>query len=262
MTIEIEEKFDSGRATAAGLESANERRYIVSGTHDELEVIAAVDDYAPVSIDGMRRGSCDVNPLGGGLWEAVVPYEGIENDSQYTFETGGGTVHITQSLSTIARYAASGETAPDFGGAIGVNGDNISGTDITVPVYNFAETHRIPVGLVTSSYKLALFAATGKTNGSSFKGFSAGEVLFLGASGSRRGLEEWEISFKFAASPNVTNLNLGTITVSSKKGWEYMWVRFRDEPDGTAKALVKRPVAAYVERVYESADFSTLGIGT
>ena len=87
-------------------------------------------------------------------------------------------------------------------------------------------------------------------------------MLFLGASGSKTGVEHWEIAFKFAASPNVTNLDVGGITVSSKKGWEYLWVRFRDADDAAAKSLVKRPAAAYVERVYESADFSTLGIGT
>jgi hypothetical protein len=98
-------------------------------------------------------------------------------------------------------------------------------------------------------------------NSGAFRGFAAGEVLFLGASGSKTGVDNWEIAFKFAASPNVTSLSIGGgITVSAKKGWEYLWVRFADAEDSTAKALVKRPVAAYVERVYESADFSTMGL--
>lgn len=36
-----------------------------------------------------------------------------------------------------------------------------------------------------------------------WRAFAAGEVLFLGASGSKRGEEEWEITYRFAASPNV-----------------------------------------------------------
>ena len=32
--------------------------------------------------------------------------------------------------------------------------------------------------------------------------------------------------------------------------------------DAAAKAIVKVPVAAYVEKVYEEADFAALGIGT
>ena len=32
-------------------------------------------------------------------------------------------------------------------------------------------------------------------------GLAAGECLFLGASGSKRGEDDWEIAFRFAASP-------------------------------------------------------------
>ena len=37
---------------------------------------------------------------------------------------------------------------------------------------------------------------------------------------------------------------------------------YADAEDATAKAIVKVPVAAYVEKVYEESDFSGLGIGT
>jgi hypothetical protein len=72
-------------------------------------------------------------------------------------------------------------------------------------MYHFTES------LVTGGYKLALFNLTGKVNGSGFKGFAKGEVLFLGASGSKRGLDDWEITFRFAASPKVAGLSLGSI---------------------------------------------------
>ena len=91
---------------------------------------------------------------------------------------------------------------------------------------------------------------------------AAGECLFLGASGSKRGEEDWEITFRFAASPNRTGITVGDITGIAKKGWEYLWVRYADAEDAAAKALVKKPVAVYVEKVYEDGDFSGLGIGT
>ncbi len=40
-----------------------------------------------------------------------------------------------------------------------------------------------------------------------------------------------------------------------------MWVRYADAEDAVAKAIIKKPVAVYVEKVYEEGDFSTLGIG-
>ncbi|MCK4601318.1 MAG: hypothetical protein KAU28_02550, partial [Phycisphaerae bacterium] len=66
----------------------------------------------------------------------------------------------------------------------------------------------------------------------------------------------------FAASPNKTNLTVGEITGIDKKGWEYMWVRYADAEDAAAKAIVKKPVAVYVEKVYEEGNFAVLGIGT
>ncbi len=108
--------------------------------------------------------------------------------------------------------ASYGDDPPDFQGAIGFSTDSVEGTDITIPVYNFKETHYIPALLVTPAYKATLFALTGKVNPFPFKGFAPGEVLFLGASGSQRGTEDWEIAFKFAASPNATDLKVGDIT--------------------------------------------------
>ncbi len=84
--------------------------------------------------------------------------------------------------------------------------------------------------------------------------------MFLGASGSLRSQEDWEITFRFAASPNVTGLVIGDIAGIDKKGWEYLWVRYADAED--QNVLVKKPIAVYVERVYEEGDFSLLGIGT
>jgi len=200
-----------------------------------------------------------------GLWDCRVRYVAPEEkepevgESSFSFDTGGGTQHITQSITTVNKYAPPGKTAPNFGGAVGVTHDNVEGVDITVPVYNFSETHYIANENVN---KGAYFALTGKTNNASWKGFAAGECLFLGASGSKRGSDDWEITFRFAASPNKTGLTVGDITDIAKKGWEYMWVRYADAEDAAAKAIVKKPVAVYIEKVYDEGDFSGLGIGT
>jgi hypothetical protein len=71
--------------------------------------------------------------------------------------------------------------------------------------------------------------------------------------------EDWEIAFKFAASPNATDLTVGDITRIEKKGWEYLWVRYADAED--EETLIQQPVAAYVEQVDEYGNFALLGIG-
>ena len=108
---------------------------------------------------------------------------------------------------------------------------------------------------------VAIPALTGKVNNSTFKTFAAGEVLFLGSTGQRRGREDFEITYNFAASPNIASIVFTpNITVLNKEGWDYMWLYYADEVDDDAHRIVRRPRAAYVERVYERADFGLLGL--
>ena len=207
----------------------------------------------------------DVDALGapGGtmIWEGEAEYALFSRtfksigESSYSFDTGGGNQHITQSISTTNSYPVGAEG----GGAINSDGaTRVEGVDIIVPVYNFSETHYLANATVTSAYKEILFNLTGRVNNASFRNFDAGEVLFLGASGSQRGVEDWEITFKFAASPNRTGLTVGSITDIVKKGWDYMWVQY--QPSAGTSRLLSVPVAVHVEKVYEDGDFSTLGI--
>lgn len=259
MTISISETYRSREGTEGDSPSA-ELRFVIRGTNDDVTVRGLLEASSPLIYLGLRRTDYSFEPLGGDVWNGSVRYSEQE-EPQFTFDTGGGSQHVSQSLSTIGRYAAPGETAPSFQGAISVNDDQVAGTDITVPVYNFTETHFLDNNLVTPAYKLALFSLTGKVNGSGFKGFAKGELLFLGASGSKRGKDDWEITYRFAASPNADDLTLGDLTGIVKEGWQYLWVRFADDEDTTAFTLIKKPIAAYVEQVYQYGDFSLLGLG-
>ncbi|MDD5699073.1 MAG: hypothetical protein PHH77_10700 [Victivallaceae bacterium] len=183
-----------------------------------------------------------------------------EPDPVYSFDTGGGTQHLTQSLKTVAKYPPA---APDYGGAIGYDGEDVKGVDVTMPVMNFSETHYLKPRKVTTKYKKTIGELTGSVNNGSFKGYAEGEVLFLGATGSRRGdsrSDLWEVTYKFAMSANRKNIKVGELTVTEKKGWDYLWVRYADDVKDK-KTLVKKPIAAYVEKVYERKDLGQLGIG-
>lgn len=270
MPITLREKIDS-RASETGQNPSVTLLYLLEGTSDDLSAKTLAWNSTPTMYDGLVRQSLGIEPEWvdtnalDGRWLVTVRYgSSIEDpptgDSTFSFDTGGGTQHITQSLQTIAKYPAG--TSPDFKGAIGVTHDNVEGVDITVPVYQFSETHYLADAVVTPAYRGTLFQITGKVNSGSFRGLAPGECLFLGASGSKRGQGDWEITFRFAGSPNVTGLTVGPIGGINKKGWEYMWVRYADSEDDDAKVLVKKPVAVYIEKVYESASFTGLGIGS
>lgn len=269
MPITVTEKFESRRSTTGDNPSA-ELGYTVRGTDDDLAARTAIEAASPATYDNLPRQAVAVEPVGPEHWDATVRYAPNQQssppqtgESVFNFDTGGGSQHITQSKQTIGTYAAPGTTAPNFQGGIGVTADSVNGVDITVPVYQFSETHYLSAAQVTEAYKVMLFGLTGKVNNAGFKGFAAGEVLFLGASGSRRGSDpqdDWEISFRFAVSPNVTGLAVGPIVGINKQGWEYLWVRYADAEDTAAKAIVKRPIAAYIERVYDTGSMGAMGI--
>lgn len=272
MAVTVTETADS-RAYQRGNGSNEELRYLVEGTADETAAAAALATEAGTSLNGLTRLSYKVDPLRidaddddfciwlGTVQFGLPQYQRAEvGDEMYEFDTTGGTQHITQSKAT-TRYPTG--TAPNFNSAIGVTENGVEGVDIVVPAYAWSERLILEDEFVDATYKRTLSRLTGKVNNGPFRGFPKGEVLFLGARGSQRGVDgDWEVAFSFAQQRNVTGQRIGTITDIAKEGWDYLWVRYKPGDGGDGQTLVRTPSAVYVEQVYEYADFADLGIGT
>jgi len=80
----------------------------------------------------------------------------------------------------------------------------------------------------------------------------------LGAAGTRRSGDDWEIQFRFAASPNRETFSVGDISVALVRGWEYMWVEYTKISDGGL--ILSVPGAVHIEVIYAEADFADIGI--
>lgn len=196
-------------------------------------------------------------------------------ESEYNFDTGGNTVNRKYSRETIKRWDSLGvASTPDFKNAVNYDGEKVGGVDVVVPAYKWNETHYLSLAFVTTAWRLRMADMTGMVNNSAFRGFAAGEVLFLGVSGKLRGREDWQMKFSFSASPNIESFTIGDITAEgsggsgsssdrieggAKDGWDYLWVYFEDVKSGDS--LVQVPKLASVERIYDRADFSEIGIG-
>lgn len=276
-TARVEEAYSERDETidAKGNVIEVEIPYLVFNVDDESAALSAVKSNHK-SVTGMSLESVEtVERINDTTWKVKAIYEtdeeGGSDDSSsdededttvFAFDTGGGTKHLNQSLKTDGKYP---DDAPDFGGAIGVDNEgNVNGVEVTMPVLNFTETHTLSGSRVSTSYKKTLAELTGSVNKSGFRGFSAGEVLFLGASGTKRSRKRsapWEITYRFAVSPNQAGFKVGDIQVSRKYGWDYLWVRYADKVAESGKNVVKKPVAAYVEMVYPEGDFGRLGLG-
>jgi len=269
MAITIDEKVES-RPRSSGASAGVELIYTIQGSEDDDAILDLLETTAPTRYAGLYREACRVEPLGAGLWTGTAQYvQGGKTektppevgDSSWSFDTGGGTQHITQSIETISMSTPTDPDAtPDNDKTIGDMGDRVVGIDINWKSFNFSETHYKADTEITEAYVKELFRLTGRTNNSSWRGFDEGEVLFLGASGSKRGDEDWELGYRFAANPNKTDVDMGHgIIIPIVRGWEYVWVRYQREKNDATEH--QKQTSAYVERVYYKGDFANLRIG-
>ena len=264
-----QEDQDSPRIT----DSANSTvvaRYVVKNSSDTIPTNAELRDYvrtiSPLTNLGLPRLSSATVPAGWQRWRVTVTY-GTDNDgggsalnggSSSSFETGGGSQHIKFSRSTRASYKEPNQAdQANFCGAINVSGQTVGGTDISVPVYTFTETRTFSAALVNDSYKNTLYQATAKTNDAPISFFGIGEVLFLGATGQENG-NEIAVTGSFAASPTISGLSVGEISGIYKQGWDFLWVYF--DEDVKNNFLIKKPIFAFVEEVYESYNLQSTGL--
>jgi hypothetical protein len=234
----------------------------LSDTGIEDQIANNPQPPSPPELGGVGN---DANPPNEDAGESQTGNDSQALGSQYSFDTTGGTAHITQSLSTVASYGVGVADVPDYKQAINVTKEGVGGVDIGKGSLRFTYTGNFP--FVTRKYFRTLRDLTYTVNDATFFGFAAGEVLFTGASGNyEAGKSPWKITFNFEVSPNQTNIvifgDVGTpatsLIVSAKKGHEYLWCSYKDVI--AAGEFTARPVAAYVEQVYESKSLKKLGI--
>lgn len=253
-------------------------------TDDADEVIAAVLAVAPETYAGLPRqtpsieeAAVDVDgaPL---MWRVDVPYGRIRSQRVqptgavvWNGDTTGGTSHKTTSLNATTYTDASGvPVGAAHNTMIGADKDSVKGVDIHEPQDGFTATKYVPAAAF-ASLRESLFDLTGTVNDAPFSAdgftYAAGEVLFLGATWTKRTTMnpiDYEVNFRFAAQPNVEDVFIGDSEILySKKGWEYLDVRFQsvvansDDPFAT---VTQRPILVNIHQVYPDGDFSLLGL--
>ena len=251
---------------SAGLQSIDVG-YIIDDAADHDNARAQMMAEAAPFLGSFVPVDFHVEPLDDSdtLWRGTVTYgprtnnsPNGQNDPTYSFDLGVESKKITTSLAT----ESFGARPPSFGQLINVQQDGtVEGVDINFPVFTWTETHYLPYSFVNRAYFVTLFNLTAKMNIAPFRDFQRGEVLFIGVSGSKRfSSPDWELQFKFIASPNVTNLQVGSVTVTQKLGHDYLWATYEQSLQTVSgKSVMARiPKDVYVERVYHFEDMTKL----
>ena len=242
----------------------------VNGSNSPDTVRDALVGVVPMVYDGLIYQSLNFEHLGNRIWEFRAKYVHPDRSDRddtldigeyvFSFDTSGGTTTRFVSISTLGKYAKTGETAPDYKNSINVTRDGVEGVEIGIPALKLTIRKRVPRADITIDYVKLLTDMTYTVNNAPYLGFSAGELLFIGASGSQGTHSDPEVTWNFVASANVEGMTVGDITSVDKKGHEYLWVDFEDIEDATANFTVKQPRSCYVEQVYYSSNFNLLGI--
>ncbi|MBQ7177337.1 MAG: hypothetical protein IJS08_07980 [Victivallales bacterium] len=264
------------------------QHWLVSGADSEEKALDALRDHINqnklTKYMGMLLQSLQVAERATPeTWKIDVTYSrtalnGLDEDDSEgapkevtNYSTSTTTVHVTHSLKTVRRYAAanggqyggssSSVDIPDYKGAMCVVGDEVQGTDINFATQNFTITHYFKKRQWSTRLRNKILNSVNRMNSREFRGFDPGSVLYLGTSQITPvevGGEDYiQVDFTFAYSPNDDDVELPDWTGNSikKEGWNLMWVRDGKTPDGH---LV--PKYVYVEQVYKTLDFTTLGL--
>lgn len=270
--VRVEQRYD---ARAMSMDADGEFtevsvQFLVDGVADEAEALEAVREEAPEEWGQLPMESLDVSSRDGdNVFTVEVKYknkesstssssEKDEEETTVSFECGGGTMHLTHSYEQRIVYGKK-----KAGGAIGWNGKTgaemaISGVDVPTAQLRETYTKVMRLSKITTAFKRKVARLVGKVNSGSFKGWSKGEVMFLGMSYSCPAKKSTKVlvSFNFAVQPNES------VTIAGHKveklGFEYAWALSRTLDDsGTPKADVE---AIYVDQVCRYDSFSVLGI--
>lgn len=255
MTVSIGERPTSGGSSSASPSLTKE--YFVRGIDDDYiakaYAISATDSSIITPQGLLWRQEVQLEHEGFGLWGVSVSY-GKENREvgsfKFAFDTSGGTVHITNSKSTRAKFPVD---AADHKQLIGVHGDQVDGADIIIPALKLSYSFRHPLGTMSEAKARYLAGVTGMVNSVMWHGFQPGEALLLGATGSDGTDSEAEVNYSIAGSKNATGLTIGAIANIAKRGHDLLWIAYKDAVDGGKPAV--QPLAVYIEQVYDEVDF-------
>lgn len=283
MAIRIEETWNS-RDLGLELGGASAMaEYAITGTTDHNDAYAAVYAFVPPSFEGLSFKDLKIRPLGGPNWIATVNYgvslTGLQVPGQsgaspppppppppaetdpltdadgLSFSTIGGTTRIHTSLNTVSKISISGSAGDtDFKKQIGANGE---GCEVFTGRLQLTFKRNFPS--ISMRYIKTLADLTGTVNTGTWRGvFADSALLFLGAEGEYAGPKGWPVSFQFDVGRQDKILGPTGDQIGTLPPHHYVW--FLTEKRESNGKPVGQPVAAYVEQVYEKADFNKLGI--
>lgn len=277
MSIEIWEVEGSRTGEEDTRNPGRQIHYRIRGTQDESAVYNKVYLTKPLTVGSYVYNGFSVESLGYDLWSAVVQYvhpsytqpdKGQSEPppvgtARFQFTTKGQTEHIDRALDETALVLT--HTAVDMDYAINFDGQTVHGLDRVVPKLGLVVDYTIPGAVLTPAYIGKAHYLTGRTNASTWHGFEAEEVLFMGIDAGFEYGKDTTLAFEFAIElqddnyyPEVLNPDPPGNTPQTKKGWWYGWVLSDFSVDNNKPVSNIRQVQ--LSQIYPTGDFDLLAL--
>ena len=94
----IIERFDSKEITESKDNPTHDLVYMIMNTEEYSVAKGLIASTAPAKVGDLFLDDYHIVHLGNGVWEGTARYVKWKSESQYSFDTGGGTQHISQSI--------------------------------------------------------------------------------------------------------------------------------------------------------------------
>ena len=277
--VKVTEYLENWTATqsADGTLTEYEVPYSVLEAADLAEAFEAVRAKAPAEFNGMSIDHFALDEvLSHNAYRIKAVYAqgsavpdtsgDTEEKPTMSFECSAGNIHIISAIRQEKVYGdKDDELDSNVGCMIGWNGKlgegmEIAGVDVPTAGLRESYTKVMKTSNISTSFKRKVASLTGKVNNGSFKGWNAGEVMFMGMSYSAplKGNEKVTVTFSFNIQPNENNVRIADKSIGDKKGFEYLWVVYKSRRESNKPTAGIR--AIYKAEVVESANFSDLGL--
>lgn len=258
------------------------RVFSVTAATDIGDAIAAVQAWAAANNatiwEGLTLdtlGSKEIATNGGAvdITANYVPPEFVGFEAQappptgtvtYSWNTRLENVRLTNSLSHTSYHSGQGDPPHKHDGVIGLRVDqdgvrHVDGVDVLRPIGDFSVTIRPAVAVVDQAYQVLSGSLVGAVSSLPFFGRAAGEVLFMGRSGSVRSTgDDYELRLDFAERKNVASATVNGIAGVTKDGWDYLNAVTTERALSNPNRLELDTVQVDVHRVYARADLNQL----
>lgn len=213
--------------------------------------------------NGLYRQTIQLRALTRSIFMATVSYGAFDKETiRFGFRSEGGVEHVTNSLATIARYAATGMTAPNFQTAVNVNEHGPQGYQRRVKQISFWVTKYFdPADWVATDW-LNLLDLCDTYNIATWHTWPAKSVIFDDFEAPEIVLGQTApvpVKFYFRAK-KAELVTPGNGISFTKDPWDLVWPLFVPSMDDVAKSRSYKLQAMYREQTNYASDFSLLGL--